>query len=48
MALKTLSLQRVIISGGVGQLPHLLPRVRQRIRTLINGYIKSHAILENI
>ena len=44
----TLSPQRIIIGGGVGQLPHLLPRIQQRTRALINGYVKSPAILENI
>jgi fructokinase len=44
----TLSPQRIIIGGGVGQLPHLLPKVRQRTRDLINGYIQSSFILENI
>jgi fructokinase len=43
-----LSPQRIIIGGGVGQLPHLLPKVRQRTRDLINGYIQSSFILENI
>ena len=43
-----LSPQRIIIGGGVGQLPHLLPRVQQRTRDLINGYIQSSLILENI
>jgi fructokinase len=44
----TLSPQRIIIGGGVGQLPHLLSRVRQRTQDLINGYIQSSFILENI
>jgi len=43
-----LSPQRIIIGGGVGQLPHLLDKVRQRTKELINGYIRSPAILENI
>ena len=43
-----LSPQRIILGGGVGQLPHLLPRVQQRTRALINGYVQSPAILENI
>ncbi|MCJ7432207.1 MAG: ROK family protein [Anaerolineales bacterium] len=43
-----LSPQRIILGGGVGQLPHLLPRVQQRTRALINGYVKSPVILENI
>ncbi|MBL8062266.1 MAG: ROK family protein [Anaerolineales bacterium] len=44
----TLSPQRIIIGGGVGSLPHLLPQVRKRTRELINGYIQSPIILENI
>lgn len=44
----TLSPQRIIIGGGVGTLGHLLPRVQQRTRELINGYVQSPAILENI
>lgn len=44
----TLSPQRLIVGGGVGQLPHLLPKVRQRTRDLINGYIQSSFILEHI
>ena len=44
----TLSPQRIILGGGVGQLPHMLPRIQQRTQQLINGYIKSPAILENI
>ena len=44
----TLSPQRIIIGGGVGNLSHLLPKVQKRTRDLINGYIQSPAILENI
>jgi len=44
----TLSPQRIIIGGGVGSLPHLLPQVQQRTRELINGYIQSPIILQNI
>ncbi len=43
-----LSPQRIIIGGGVGQLPHLLPRIQQKTRTFINGYVKSQAILKGI
>jgi len=43
-----ISPERIIIGGGVGQLPHLLPKIQQRTQQLINGYIKSPAILENI
>jgi fructokinase len=28
--------------------PHLLPKVQQRTKELINGYIQSPVILENI
>jgi fructokinase len=44
----TISPQRIIIGGGVGQSSHLLPRIQQRTRDLINGYIKSVAIVEDI
>jgi fructokinase len=44
----TISPQRIIIGGGVGQLPHLLSRIQKKTRELINGYIQSPAILENI
>ena len=44
----TLSPERIIIGGGVGSLPHLLPKVQKRTRELINGYIQSPAILKNI
>ncbi len=44
----TLSPQRIIIGGGVGSLEHLLPKVQKRTRELINGYVQSSAILENI
>lgn len=44
----TLSPQRIIIGGGVGSVSHLLPRAQKRMRELINDYIQSPAILENI
>ena len=43
-----ISPQRIILGGGVGQLSHLLPRIQKKTRELINGYIKSSVILENI
>jgi fructokinase len=43
-----LSPERIIVGGGVGQLPHLLPRIRQRTRKFINDYIQSSVILEKI
>lgn len=44
----TLSPQRIILGGGVGSVPHLLPKVQKRTRELINGYIQSPVILETI
>jgi len=44
----TLSPQRIIIGGGVGSLEHLLPKIQQKTKSLINGYIQSPAILEHI
>lgn len=44
----TLSPQRIILGGGVGQLPHLLPRIQQRTFELINGYVQSPTILKHI
>lgn len=43
-----ISPQRIILGGGIGSLPHLLPKIQQRTRELINGYIQSPLILENI
>ncbi len=44
----TLSPQRIIIGGGVGSLEHLLPKIQQKTKQFINGYIQSPAILEHI
>ncbi|MBI5965861.1 MAG: ROK family protein [Chloroflexi bacterium] len=44
----TLSPQRIIVGGGVGSLPHLLPKVQQRTKEIINSYIQSPVILEQI
>jgi fructokinase len=44
----TLSPQRIIIGGGIGSLPHLLPNIQKRTRTLINGYVQSPALLDAI
>jgi fructokinase len=43
-----LSPQRIIIGGGVGSIPHLLPRIQKRTKEVINGYIQSPVITENI
>jgi fructokinase len=44
----TLSPQRIIVGGGVGSNLHLLKMVRGKTRALINGYIPSRAILDEI
>jgi fructokinase len=44
----TLSPQRIIVGGGVGQLPHLLSKVRKKTLELINGYVQSPVVLDNI
>ena len=44
----TLSPKRIIVGGGVGSNLHLLKMVREKTRALINGYIPSNAILDEI
>lgn len=44
----TLSPQRIILGGGVMQQDHLFPRIRERVCELLNGYIRSPAILEHV
>jgi fructokinase len=44
----TLSPQRIILGGGVMQRAELLPLIRAEVRTLLNDYIQSPAVLENI
>lgn len=44
----TLSPKRIILGGGVPQQAHLLPLVRQKVQALLNGYVQSPAITEQI
>ncbi|MBC7876291.1 MAG: ROK family protein [Anaerolineales bacterium] len=44
----TISPQRIIIGGGVGSNLNLLKMVREQTQALINGYIPSQAILNEI
>jgi len=43
-----LSPQRIIAGGGVMKQPQLLEKIRSRIPSLLNGYIKHAKILKNI
>ena len=40
--------QRIIMGGGVMEQPQLFPLVRQRVQELLNGYLQSPEILEQI
>ena len=44
----TLSPQKIIIGGGVTQQAHLLPLVRQKVQALLNNYVQSQLITQNI
>ncbi len=44
----TLSPQRIVMGGGVMEQLHLFPLIRQKVQDLLNGYVRSPAILENI
>jgi len=44
----TLSPQRITLGGGIMDQTHLLPMIRKNVQELLNGYITSPAILEDI
>ncbi|MEO5888399.1 MAG: ROK family protein [Anaerolineales bacterium] len=44
----TLSPKKIILGGGVMQREFLVPKIRHRVRELLNGYVASKSILENI
>jgi fructokinase len=44
----TLSPRRIIIGGGVMRHTELLPRVRAKLATLLNGYIRTPEILDRL
>lgn len=43
-----LSPEKIIIGGGVAQQAQLLPLIRQKVTGLLNDYVQSPVILENI
>ena len=44
----TLSPRKIILGGGVMQREFLFPEIRRRVRELLNGYVSSKNISENI
>ncbi len=44
----TLSPERIIMGGGVMQQPQLFPLIRRNVKSMLNGYVQSPAILERI
>jgi fructokinase len=40
--------QRIIMGGGVMAQPHLFPLIQRKVQELLNGYIRSPAIIEEI
>jgi len=44
----TLSPKKIIMGGGVMQREFLFPKVRRRVRELLNGYVSSKSISDNI
>ena len=44
----TISPQRIILGGGVMEQLHLFPMIRQEVRTILNGYIQSPHLEDQI
>ena len=44
----TLSPKKIILGGGVMQREFLFPKVRRRVRELLNGYVSSKVVTEDI
>jgi fructokinase len=44
----TLSPKKIILGGGVMQREFLFSKVRRRVHELLNGYVASKSLLENI
>lgn len=44
----TLSPQRIILGGGVGGREDLLPLIRREVQAILNGYVQSPAVTQNI
>ncbi|NCP87634.1 MAG: fructokinase [Anaerolineae bacterium CG_4_9_14_3_um_filter_57_17] len=44
----TLAPQKIILGGGVGSAPHLLPLVRRSVQGWLNGYVQSPLVTQSI
>jgi fructokinase len=44
----TLSPEKIILGGGVMQREFLFSKVRRRVHELLNGYVTSKSLMENI
>jgi fructokinase len=44
----TLSPEKIIVGGGVAQQSQLMPLIRQKVGMLLNDYVQSPAVLEDI
>ncbi len=43
-----ISPQRIVVGGGVMEQTHLFPRIRRRVKELLNGYVQADAIVNEI
>ena len=46
--ISVLSPQRIVVGGGVGTAPSLLPRVRAQVAALLNGYLSADEVGDGI
>jgi fructokinase len=46
--ISVLSPQRIVVGGGVGSAPGLLPRVRRHVAALLNGYLSADEVGDGI
>ena len=44
----TVSPERIVMGGGVMEQPQLFPMLRRQVQALLNGYVQSPVILEEI
>ena len=46
--ISVLSPERIVLGGGVGTAPGLLPLVRRQVVELVNGYLSSDALGDGV